>query len=125
MKAGLAMLDLISAPGFYDRLTEKLATLLSGLQQRADAAGVPFTTAQVGAMFGIFFTDKAVVRSYAEATACNVEHFKVFFHAMLDEGVYLAPSAFEAGFISSAHTDDDIQRTLAAAERAFARVAAL
>jgi glutamate-1-semialdehyde 2,1-aminomutase len=125
MKAGLAMLDLISAPGFYDRLTEKLATLLNGLQQRADAAGVPFTTAQVGAMFGIFFTDKAVVRSYAEATACNVERFKVFFHAMLDEGVYLAPSAFEAGFISSAHTDDDIQRTLAAAERAFARVAAL
>ena len=122
MKAGLAMLDLISAPGFYDNLTTKLATLLSGLQTRADAAGIPFTTAQVGAMFGIFFTDKKVVRSYAEATTCNIEHFKQFFHAMLDEGVYLAPSAFEAGFISSAHTDDDIQRTLDAAERAFARL---
>ncbi|RZU47120.1 glutamate-1-semialdehyde 2,1-aminomutase [Fluviicoccus keumensis] len=122
MKAGLAMLDLISAPGFYDNLTTKLASLLSGLQARADAAGIPFTTAQVGAMFGIFFTDKKVVRSYAEATTCNIEHFKQFFHAMLDEGVYLAPSAFEAGFISSAHTDADIQRTLDAAERAFARL---
>ncbi len=124
MKAGLAMLDLISAPGFYEQLSTRLSTLLTGLQVRADAAKVPFTTAQVGAMFGLFFTDKGVVRSYADATACNIDHFRLFFHAMLDEGVYLAPSAFEAGFISSAHGDTDIQRTLDAAERAFARVAA-
>ena len=124
MSAGLTMLNLISQPGFYENLTSQLATLLSGLQARADAAGVPFTTAQVGAMFGLFFTDKKVVTSYAEATTCNIEHFKRFFHAMLDEGVYLAPSAFEAGFISSTHSDADIQATLDAAERAFARVAA-
>ncbi len=126
MRAGLAMLELISAPGFYDNLTAKLAGLLAGLQQRANAAGIPFNTAQVGGMFGIFFTPtpEKVVASYADVMACNIDRFRQFFHAMLDEGVYLAPSAFEAGFISSAHSDADIQATLDAAERAFARLTA-
>ena len=122
MSAGLAMLAEISRPGFYEGLSARLATLLSGLKERAAAAGIPFTTSQVGAMFGLFFTDRAEVRSYAEATTCDSERFKRFFHLMLGEGVYLAPSAFEAGFISSCHGAAEIAATLDAAERAFARL---
>jgi glutamate-1-semialdehyde 2,1-aminomutase len=122
MSAGLAMLEEISKPGFYEGLSTQLGKLLSGLKERAAAAGIALATAQVGAMFGIFFTDRAEVRSYAEATTCDSERFKRFFHLMLEEGVYLAPSAFEAGFISSCHGDAEINATLAAAERAFARL---
>ena len=83
---------------------------------------MPLATNHVPGMFGLFFSDRPTVTSYAQATQCDVEGFKRFFHAMLAEGVYLAPSAFEAGFISIAHTDDDIDATVAAATRAFARV---
>ena len=120
MTAGLKTLEIISAPGFYDTLEAKTTRLVQGLQERADAAGIPFTTSQVGAMFGLFFTDAEKVTSFAQATQCDVEAFKRFFHAMLDEGVYLAPSAYEAGFVSSAHSDDDLDATLQAAEKAFA-----
>lgn len=119
MAAGLTTLELISADGFYDDLTAKTTQLLTGLQAAADRAGIAFTTSQVGAMFGLFFTDQAQVTSFAESTACDAERFKQFFHAMLDEGVYLAPSAYEAGFVSATHSEADLQRTIEAAEKAF------
>ena len=120
MTAGLKTLEIISAPDFYTTLEQKTTKLVQGLQERADAAGIAFTTSQVGAMFGLFFTDAPQVTSFAQATQCDVEAFKHFFHAMLDEGVYLAPSAYEAGFVSSAHSDQDLEATLTAAEKAFA-----
>lgn len=122
MTAGLAVLEEISQPGFFEALTEKTTTLVQGLQERADKAGIPFTTSQVGAMFGLFFTDQEKVTSFAQATACDLERFQKFFHLMLEEGVYLAPSAYEAGFVSAAHDDNAIQKTLAAAEKAFAQL---
>ena len=117
--AGLAMLNVISKPGFHDELTARTTTLLSGLQERADQAGIPFTTNQVGAMFGCFFTEESNVSHFAQVMSCDAERFKHYFHSMLDNGVYLAPSAFEAGFLSSAHGDTEIQLTLDAAEKAF------
>ena len=95
---------------------------MHGLREAARAAGVPLATNHVCGMFGLFFTDAARVTSYAEATTCDVERFKRFFHGMLDEGVYLAPSAFEAGFVSAAHGDAEIDATIAAAARVFARL---
>ena len=92
---------------------------LTGLPTRP-AAGIPLTTNQVGGMFGIFFSEKKV-RTYAEAMDCDVDAFRNFFHSMLDEGIYLAPSAFEAGFVSAAHTATDIEATGAAARRALTR----
>lgn len=122
MAAGLAALSQISQPGVYEALTAKTTQLLDGLKAAANAAGIALTTNQVGGMFGIFFTEQDVVSSYAQATQCNIDAFKRFFHLMLDEGVYLAPSAYEAGFLSLAHTDADIAATLAAAGRAFAKM---
>ncbi len=119
MAAGLKTLELISAPGFYEALTAKTAQLLAGLQAAADAAGIPFTTNQVGGMFGLFFSEEKSVSRFAQVMACDVERFKRFFHAMLDKGVYLAPSAFEAGFVSAAHTDGDLQATVEAATVVF------
>lgn len=124
MRAGLAMLDLLTVEGFYERLSGQLAALLAGLQAAADAAGVAFKTQQAGGMFGLYFTDSEDLSSYAAMTACDVDAFKRFFHGMLDRGVYLAPSAFEAGFISSAHTDADIDYTVAVAREVFAQMAA-
>ena len=124
MAAGLAMLDLVSQPGFHERLEAVTHTLCDGLEAAAREAGVPFTTTRVGAMFGLFFTDAPAVDTYAQAVACDTAAFNRFFHAMLDRGVFLAPSAFEAGFVSSAHDDATIQATLAAAREAFAVVAA-
>lgn len=121
MAAGLAMLDEITRPGFYDALVRRSEMLAAGLRTAAAKSGVALTTNQVGSMFGFFFTDATTVTRYAQATACDIERFKRFFHLMLDEGVYLAPSAFEAGFMSAAHTDADIEQTLAAAARCFAR----
>ncbi len=118
--AGLVMLEEVSRPGFYENLTKTTTSLLQGLAQRADAAGIGFTTNQAGAMFGLFFTDKKPVQHFSEVMACNVEQFKSFFHVMLKNGVYLAPSAYEAGFVSAAHSQFDIQITLDAAEKAFA-----
>ncbi|PCJ24205.1 MAG: glutamate-1-semialdehyde-2,1-aminomutase [SAR86 cluster bacterium] len=120
--AGLAMLEVITEPGFYAKLDARAKTLLEGLQQRADAAGVPFSTNQVGAMFGCFFTEENKVTKFSQVMQCNVESFQSYFHTMLDNGVYLAPSAFEAGFISSAHGDTEIQLTLDAAEKAFSQI---
>ena len=118
MRAGLMTLKLISQPGFHDQLSANTRALCDGLEAAGRAAGVPITTHQVGGMFGIFFSDKPVW-SYEDTTQCDVEHFKRFFHAMLEEGIYLAPSAFEAGFVSIAHTSADIANTVAAAERAL------
>ena len=120
MAAGLAALTAISQPGVYEALTAKTTMLLQGLQQAADAAGVPFCTNQVGGMFGMFFTDQAEVSSYQQATKCNIDAFKRFFHLMLAQGIYLAPSAYEAGFLSLAHSDSDLAATIDAAKRSFA-----
>jgi len=122
MAAGLATLEGLSAPGFHTQLKASTDRLVDGLKAAAQRAGVPLATNHVCGMFGLFFTSDRQVTSYAEATACDVERFKRFFHGMLDEGVYLAPSAFEAGFISAAHTDADIDATVAAAARVFAKL---
>ena len=119
MAAGLKTLELISAPGFYDKLTEKTVALVNGLRERAAKTGIALTTNQVGGMFGFFFTEREQVSSFAQVGECNLDRFKKFYHAMLDEGVYLAPSAYEAGFVSSTHTDDDLNKTLDAAEKVF------
>jgi glutamate-1-semialdehyde 2,1-aminomutase len=121
MAAGLATLEGLSQPGFHDRLARATDRLVEGLRRAATDAGVPLATNHVCGMFGIFFTTAPKVTSYTEATACDVERFKRFFHAMLDEGVYLAPSAFEAGFVSGAHGDAEIDATIEAARRAFAK----
>ena len=121
MAAGLATLELISAPGFHADLAAKTGQLCEGLMAAARAAGIPLTANHVGGMFGIFFSAEPVT-TYAQAVACDVERFKAFFHGMLAEGVYLAPSAFEAGFMSSAHSEEDIEATLAAARKVFARI---
>jgi glutamate-1-semialdehyde 2,1-aminomutase len=120
--AGLAMLDAVSEAGFYEELDNKAKQLLSGLSERASAADVPFTTNQVGGMFGCFFSEAEKVSRFTEVMACNPKHFQTYFHAMLDNGIYLAPSAYEAGFISMAHGDQEIQLTLDAAEKAFAAI---
>jgi len=117
--AGLATLDLIGAPGFYDALAKQTERLTRGLRERAQAAGVTLSTDAVGGMFGVYFS-AAVPTSFAEVSACDVNAFKRFFHAMLDAGHYFAPSAFEAGFVSATHDDAVIDATLDAAEKVFA-----
>jgi len=120
MTAGLTTLDLLSEPGFHQRLGESTDALMRGLAAAAATAGVALSTNHVPGMFGLFFTAEAHVDRYGKVMACDVERFKRFFHGMLDEGVYLAPSAFEAGFLSSAHTPADLDATIAAASRVFA-----
>jgi glutamate-1-semialdehyde 2,1-aminomutase len=122
MAAGLANLGLISRDGFFEELTVKTARLVSGIQEVADQAGVPLLTTQVGGMFGLFFTDASRVVNFAEAGNCDVDAFKAFYHLMLERGVYLAPSAFEVGFVSSAHTNEHIEATVAAARESFNRL---
>ena len=122
MAAGLAMLDLIQEPGFHDRLEATSNILCDGFEAAARDAGVPLTTNRVGGMFGLFFTDRKV-DTYADATACDIAAFNRFFHAMLERGVFLAPSAYEAGFVSSAHDADVVEATLEAARGAFKAVA--
>lgn len=122
MAAGLKTLELISVPGFFESLSEKTRYLVVGLRERASKAGIPFTTNQVGGMFGLFFTNEPVVESFGQVMGCDQERFKRFFHGMLDEGVYLAPSAFEAGFVSAAHDFEVLDQTLRAAERVFNRL---
>ncbi|MDH5407622.1 MAG: aminotransferase class III-fold pyridoxal phosphate-dependent enzyme, partial [Gammaproteobacteria bacterium] len=117
MAAGLKTLELISQPGFYEQLTAKTTQLVEGFEARAKATGVGLTSNQVGAMFGIFFTDADSVSNFAQVGECDVERFKTFYHGMLEQGVYLAPSAYEAGFVSAAHTDEDINKTLDASEQ--------
>jgi glutamate-1-semialdehyde 2,1-aminomutase len=120
MTAGLKTLELISQPGFHDRVTAQTERLTSGMEAQASAAGIALSTNRAGAMFGLFFTDAGPVTNYAQATACDQDQFRRFFHAMLEQGVYLAPSAFEAGFVSGAHGDAEIEATLEAAGKAFA-----
>ncbi len=120
MAAGLATLKQIMKPGFFESLSTMTQRLTEGLEARAKAARIPLCTAQVGGMFGVFFTDIPEVQSYAQVMNCNVDRFKLFFHGMLEQGVYLAPSAFEAGFVSAAHSKADIDATLDAAERVLA-----
>jgi len=119
MAAGLATLEGISAPAFHARLLERTTQLVQGLEAAARGAGVPFATNHVCGMFGLFFAEQPPTR-YEQVMACDVERFKRFFHSMLAQGVYLAPSAYEAGFISAAHGDSEIDATLEAARRAFA-----
>ena len=120
MAAGLSTLKLIQAPDFHKKLSATAKTLVEGLQQRADKAGIPLTTNQVGGMFGVFFTDEKQVTSFEQVSQCDQERFKKFFHGMLNEGIYLAPSSYEAGFVSAAHGEAEIQATLDAAEKVFA-----
>jgi glutamate-1-semialdehyde 2,1-aminomutase len=115
---GMATLKLIQAPGFYERLGATTQSLVDGLTGAAREAGVTFCADRVGGMFGIYFAE-SVPASYAQVTATDKDRFNAFFHAMLDRGVYLAPSAFEAGFVSSAHGSEAIAETVAAARRAF------
>ncbi len=122
MAAGLAALQQLDDAELYPNLNAKVERLVTGMQQLADDAGIPFTTNRAGSMFGFFFSKDKQVSSYQQATECNMEHFKKFYHSMLQQGVYLAPSAFEAGFMSAAHTDADIDATLAAAKVAFAEL---
>ncbi|GAB6034643.1 glutamate-1-semialdehyde 2,1-aminomutase [Galenea microaerophila] len=117
MAAGLKTLQLIQQPGFFETLDAKAKKLMAGFQAAADKAGIAFTTNQVGGMFGYFFNPNKAVRRFDQVTQGNMEQFKQFYHGMLDEGIYLAPSAFEAGFISAAHSDEDIETTIAAAEK--------
>ena len=120
MAAGLAMLDALSQPGFYDTPFARTDALVAGLRQRADAAGIAMTSNHVGTMFGVFFTDAEQVTNYQQVMACDTERFNRFFHGMLEGGVYLAPASYEAGFLSAAHSEADIEETLAVAERVFA-----
>jgi glutamate-1-semialdehyde 2,1-aminomutase len=119
--AGLATLTAIQAPGFYERLSERTRALADGLAVAAASAGVTFSAQSIGGMFGIYFAAK-VPQSYAEVMACDKDAFNRFFHRMLDAGVYLAPSAFEAGFVSAAHAAADIQETVRFADEAFRRL---
>lgn len=123
MAAGLKTLELLEVDGLHASLTEKTEKLALGFKALADKHGVPLTVNYVGAMFGIFFTDQAEVTCFEQVTKCDIERFNTFFHLMLDEGVYLAPSAYEAGFLSIAHGDKEIEATLAAADICFAKLA--
>ena len=120
MAAGLATLEAVDAPGFYESLGAQTRALADGLASAARSAGVPLATAALGGMFGFVFTDRSRVSCYTDVAGADMARFRAFFHAMLDKGVYFAPSAFEAGFVSAAHTADDIESTLAAAEEALA-----
>ncbi|HCO61279.1 MAG TPA: glutamate-1-semialdehyde-2,1-aminomutase [Porticoccaceae bacterium] len=120
MAAGLATLTQIAQPGFYNDLFRHCDALVKGLEERAKKSGIPFTTNHIGSMFGVFFTEKPSISNFSEVMACDTERFNRFFHGMLEQGVYLAPASYEAGFMSGAHTDDDIQTTLDAAEKVFA-----
>ncbi len=119
MAAGLATLDQITVPGFYEALSEKTRMLTEGIQAEADYFGIPFNTTRVGGMFGLFFSGEKEIINFEQSGAVDVECFKRFFHAMLDNGVYLAPSAYEAGFVSSAHTEEHISATINAAREAL------
>ena len=120
MAAGLATLSKIQAPGFFDRLTATAVQLTDGLMERARTAGIPLTCNRVGGMFGLFFTETKSVHNFYEVGQCNLDRFKLFFHEMLNHGVYLAPSAYEAGFVSAAHDQAALDATFAAAETSFA-----
>ena len=119
MAAGLATLNLVSEPGFLDPLVRRTGDLVKGLRERAASAGIPLTSNHVGTMWGVFFSEEEKIVNYQQVMKCDTERFGKFFHGMLEAGIYLAPASYEAGFMSAAHTDDDIQFTLDAAEKVF------
>ncbi|MCP4410713.1 MAG: glutamate-1-semialdehyde 2,1-aminomutase [Gammaproteobacteria bacterium] len=122
MAAGLKTLELISRPGFHEELGRKTRRLIEGVLQQAERTGVPMTANRVGGMFGLFFTQAQTVNYFAQVSDCDIERFKQFFHGMLGAGVYLAPSAFEAGFMSSAHSEEDIDQTIRIAGEVLATI---
>jgi len=122
LAAGLATLKEVGRKDFYQELTAKTVALTTGLHTHADAAGVSLVAQAVGGMFGLFFTEETTIARFSQVMACDIVRFKKFFHGMLKEGVYLAPSAFEAGFVSAAHADEDIAATLLAAAKVFKRL---
>ncbi|MCW8934670.1 MAG: glutamate-1-semialdehyde 2,1-aminomutase [Gammaproteobacteria bacterium] len=117
MAAGLKTLELISADNFFEDLNAKVNTLVNGIIEKAAKHNIPMAGNIVGGMFGLFFTDAENVTNFTQATQCNSEHFQKFFHGMLQQGIYLAPSAYEAGFVSCKHSDEDIQATIDAADK--------
>ncbi len=119
MAAGLANLNLISEKGFYETINTKVVKLTEGIVNAAKEAEIPMSSNVVGAMFGLFFTKESKVTNFSQVSNCNVERFKKFYHGMLNEGIYMAPSAYETGFVSSAHSDEDIQNTINAATKVF------
>ncbi len=119
MAAGLATLEIISEPDFYVELSAKTENFVSELLALAKTANIPMTGVSIGGMFGLFFTTLDKVENFDQVSACDVERFKKFFHGLLEKGIYLAPSAFETGFVSSAHSQEDIEMTLSAAEQVF------
>ncbi len=121
--AGLASLKLVQQPGFHQELANKTKTLCDGIEQAAKKQGIPLITQHACGMFGFFFTDKPVINTFDEMMACDIKSFKQFFHLMLDQGIYLAPAAYEAGFMSIAHSDEDIEQTIVAANYAFKELA--
>jgi len=125
MAAGFACLTEIARPGIYETLTALTDRLANGLLTAAREEGIALVVNHVGGMFGLFFTESPTVTGYQDVMACNVERFKLFFHLMLDEGIYLAPSAFEAGFMSLAHGQEELERTISAARRSFAKLRAV
>ena len=122
MAAGLAMLNALQQPGLYEILTEKTKQVAEGLKAAATKHGIPLSVNYVGAMFGFFFTDEPEITRFEQVSRCDIDAFKRFYHLMLQEGIYLAPSAYEAGFLSLAHSEADIAATLAAAERCFVQM---
>ncbi|MES2674147.1 MAG: glutamate-1-semialdehyde 2,1-aminomutase [Pseudomonadota bacterium] len=124
MAAGLKTLELLEQKDFYKNLSARTTQLAEGLQKLADEAGIPFTTNHVGSMFGFFFTSEPKVTNFKQVMACDIPRFNKFFHGMLTRGIYLAPASYEAGFMSAAHTDEDIQNTLQAAKEVFATLTA-
>ncbi|MDX1498028.1 MAG: glutamate-1-semialdehyde 2,1-aminomutase [Salinisphaeraceae bacterium] len=123
MAAGLAMLEQVSQPGFYEALTGTTEKLVQGIVEAASRHGIVLQSNQVGSMFGLFFTEQAPVSYYQQVVDCDMDRFRAFYHGMLEEGVYLAPSAFEAGFVSSTHGDAEVAATITAADKVFTRLA--
>jgi glutamate-1-semialdehyde 2,1-aminomutase len=122
MAAGLAMLDIISADGFYPPIFRATTRLVNGIQAEADKAGIPLTTNHAGTMFGLFFTEEQHITNYDQVMNCDTERFNRFYHLMLEQGVYFAPASYEAGFVSACHCDNLIDQTIAAAAKAFAQL---
>ena len=123
MRAGLAMFDLLVQEGLYDTISDKVVYLTDNLEALAKEAGIAFKTTRCGGMFGMFFTDNDLPQNFDDICACDANQFATFFHGMLERGIYLAPSAFEVGFMSSVHSQQDLDATLQAAKEVFAQMA--
>ncbi len=122
MAAGLTTLKLLSVRGFHDTLRRKTKLLVDGIVEAAKANNIPLTANYVCGMFGLFFSNEKKITNFTQVTACNQEHFNQFFHHMLEQGAYLAPSSYEAGFISNAHSEEDIEKTIELANQAFEKI---